>query len=156
MSKILIAYFSHSGTTRRAAETVQKAVGGKLYEIEPKNAYPASYNEVLAIAKKEKESEARPALKNDPGAEIKAADVVFLGYPLWWYDAPMIIYSFLESASFKGKRLIPFATSGGSGLSGSDEKIASIAKTKPEKAYLARFKTDDKELAAWAAEAIGK
>ena len=116
MSKILIAYFSHSGTTRRAAETVQKAVGGKLYEIEPKNAYPASYNEVLAIAKKEKESEARPALKNDSGAEIKAADVVFLGYPLWWYDAPMIIYSFLESASFKGKRLIPFATSGGSGI----------------------------------------
>lgn len=66
MSKILIAYFSHSGTTRRAAETVQKAVGGKLYEIEPKNAYPASYNEVLAIAKKEKESEARPALKTTP------------------------------------------------------------------------------------------
>ena len=76
MSKILIAFFSHSGTTRRAAETVQKAVGGKLYEIEPKNAYPASYNEVLAIAKKEKESEARPALKNDPGAEIK-------GIPSW-------------------------------------------------------------------------
>lgn len=154
MSKILIAYFSHSGTTRRAAETVQKAVGGKLYEIEPKNAYPASYNEVLAIAKKEKESEARPALKNDPGAEIKAADVVFVGYPLWWYDAPMIVYSFLESASFKGKRVIPFATSGGSGFSGSDENIATVCKAKREKGYLSRLKLNEKEIAEWAKEVL--
>ncbi len=154
MSKILIAYFSHSGTTRRAAETVQKTVGGKLYEIEPKNAYPASYNEVLAIAKKEKESEARPALKNDPGAEIKDADVVFVGYPLWWYDAPMIVYSFLESASFKGKRVIPFATSGGSGFSGSDENIATVCKVKREKGYLSRLKLNEKEIAEWANEVL--
>ena len=149
MTKILVAYFSHSGTTRRAAETVQKAVGGKLYEIEPKNA-----NEVLAIAKKEKESEARPALKNDPGAEIKAADVVFVGYPLWWYDAPMIVYSFLESASFKGKRVIPFATSGGSGFSGSDENIATVCKVKREKGYLSRLKLNEKEIAEWAKEVL--
>lgn len=156
MTKILIAYFSHSGKTRRAAEAVQNAVGGTLYEIEPAKAYPASYNEVLAIAKSEKEAEARPALKNDPANLIKASDVVFVGYPLWWYDAPMIIYSFLESASFKGKRVIPFATSGGSGFSGSDEKIARISRAKPENGYLARLKVDESDLGTWAKSVVGK
>lgn len=154
MTKILVAYFSHSGHTEAAAEAVCGAVGGELYRIEPAAAYPSGYNDVLAVAKREKENEARPALKDSPADKIKDADVVFVGYPLWWYDAPMIVYSFLESASFKGKRVIPFATSGGSGFSGSDENIATVCKVKREKGYLSRLKLNEKEIAEWAKEVL--
>ena len=93
MSKILVAYFSQSGNTARAAEAVARAVGAKTYEIEPSEKYPADYNKCIAEAKREKEADARPALKSSPAEAVKEADIVFLGYPIWWYDAPMFYFT---------------------------------------------------------------
>lgn len=155
MSKILVAYFSQSGNTARAAEAVARAVGAKTYEIEPSEKYPADYNKCIAEAKREKEGDARPALKSSPAEAVKEADIVFLGYPIWWYDAPMLIYSFIDACDFKGKRVIPFATSGGSGMSGSDERIAKEAGVKKETGYISRFRLNVSEIEKWAKNAVG-
>jgi len=118
-SRILVTYFSWSSShnTQTMAEYVANATGGELFRIIPKTPYSTVYNEVTAQAQKEKSENARPELLEDLTAEQFAAyDVIFVGYPIWWYDAPMIIYTFLESHDFTGKTIIPFATSGGSGI----------------------------------------
>ena len=91
--------------------------------------YTTSYNQVLDVARKELAETARPALaENISQEEMASYDTIFIGYPIWWYDAPMIIYSFLESHNFAGKKIIPFATSGGSGLN-EEEKFRSLTGT---------------------------
>ncbi len=119
MSKLLIAYFSASGTTAKVAEQLSQATNADLYEIKPKTPYTKDdlnwmdKNSRSSIEMNDKSF--RPALK-DKDANIQAYDIVALGFPIWWYVAPNIINTFLESYDFSGKTVVLFATSGGSGF----------------------------------------
>ncbi len=119
MSKILVAYFSASGVTKKAAENLAQAAGADLYEIQP--AVPYTKEDLNWMDKTSRSSvemndkSSRPAIA-DSNAEISQYDTIFLGFPIWWYVAPTIVNSFLESYDFSGKRIILFATSGGSGF----------------------------------------
>ena len=107
--KVLIAYFSWGGTTRRMAQQVQAITGGDIFEIEPVNPYPTSYTPCTEVALEERDSNARPAIKNSV-ANWDEYDVVFLGGPVWWHTAPMILHTFAESYDFDGKTVVPFTT----------------------------------------------
>ena len=111
----LIAYFSWSGHTERMAQIIAEQTGGALFEIEPAVPYTDDYDTLLDIARQEQADHARPELASQV-EDWGDYDVVFVGYPDWWSDAPMLIYSFLESYDWDGKTLIPFCTSGGSGF----------------------------------------
>ncbi len=119
MNKTLVAYFSASGTTERVAKELAQAAGADLYEIKP--AVPYTKADLNWMDKKSRSSiemndkNSRPALA-DNDANIAAYDTILLGFPIWWYVAPMIINSFLESYDFSGKKIVLFATSGGSGF----------------------------------------
>ena len=115
----LVAYFSASGTTAKAAKVLAKAADADLYEIKP--AIPYTRADLNWMDKGSRSSvemsdkHSRPALA-DTDASIAGHDVIFLGFPIWWYVAPTIVNTFLESYDFTGKTIILFATSGGSGL----------------------------------------
>ena len=115
----LVAYFSASGTTAKAAKALAKASGADLYEIKP--AVPYTSADLNWMDKRSRSSvemndkHSRPALA-DTDAPIAGHDVIFLGFPIWWYVAPTIVNTFLESYDFSGKTIVLFATSGGSGL----------------------------------------
>ncbi len=117
--KALVAYFSASGTTAKAAKVLAKTAGADLYEIKP--AVPYTRADLNWMDKGSRSSvemndkHSRPALA-DSDAPIAGHDIIFLGFPIWWYMAPTIINSFLESYDFSGKTIVLFATSGGSGL----------------------------------------
>ena len=119
MSKTLVAYFSASGTTARIAKELAQAAGADLYEIRP--ATPYTKADLNWSDKKSRSSvemsdkSSRPALA-DRNADIAEYDTILLGFPIWWYVAPTIINSFLESYDFSGKKIVLFATSGGSGF----------------------------------------
>lgn len=119
MSKKLVAYFSASGTTAAVARTLAEAADAGLYEIKPQVPYTRAdldWNNKRSRSSVEMDDKSsRPALA-DRNAPVADCDVVFLGFPIWWYTAPTIINSFLESYNFTGKTIILFATSGGSGL----------------------------------------
>ena len=119
MPKKLVAYFSAGGVTKKVAERLAAAAGADLFEIEP--AVPYTVADLDWTNKKSRSS----VEMNDPSSRPEIArrldsleeyDTVFLGFPIWWYVAPTIINTFLESYDFSGKTLIPFATSGGSGM----------------------------------------
>ena len=115
----LVAYFSASGTTAKAAKVLAKAADADLYEIKPAIPYTrADLNWMYKDSRSSVEmsdKHSRPALA-DTDAPIAGHDVIFLGFPIWWYVAPTIVNTFLESYDFTGKTIILFATSGGSGL----------------------------------------
>ena len=113
--KILIAYFSKSGTTESIAHLLQQQTGGDLFKIETVQPYPSAYRETTEVAKAEREGNARPAIK-EPLPDISKYDVVMIGYPIWWHDMPMAVYTFMEKYNFSGKTVVPFCTSGGSDL----------------------------------------
>ncbi len=119
MNKTLVAYFSASGTTAHVAKELAQAAGADLYEI--KSAVPYTKADLNWMDKKSRSSvemndkSSRPALA-DKDANIAAYDTILLGFPIWWYVAPTIINSFLESYDFSGKKIVLFATSGGSGF----------------------------------------
>lgn len=126
-SNVLVTYFSWSGAhnTEIMARYIAEFTDGELFRIYPKTAYPSSYNETVDIAQEEKNQDARPILAEDVTDEQLAVyDVIFVGYPVWWSDAPMIIYSFLESHDFSGKTVVTFATSSSSGISDSSLRSA--------------------------------
>jgi len=117
--KVLVSYFSATGTTAAAAEKLASAMGADLYEIKP--AVPYTDADLNWRDKKSRSTlemqdpTSRPALA-DKKPNVKAYDIVFVGFPIWWYTAPTIINTYLESADLKGKTVIPFATSGGSSI----------------------------------------
>lgn len=119
MATSLVAYFSASGTTARVAETLASAASADLFEIAPANPYTAAdldWTDRSSRSTKEMNDEARrPALAVD-APPLDGYDTIFVGFPIWWYVEPRIIDTFLESADFAGKTIVPFATSGGSGL----------------------------------------
>ena len=125
-NKPLVVYFSATGTTAKAARTIAEVTGGTLYEIVPQQAYTSDdldWNDKQSRSSVEMNNpQARPALK-DTNMDVTAYDVIFIGYPIWWNQAPRIINSFIESHDLKGKTLVPFATSGGSGISNSVKEL---------------------------------
>ena len=129
--KTLVAYFSAGGSTARLANTLAAAAEAELYEIKP--AVPYERRNLNWMDKKARstvemqDKSCRPALA-DTAAPVKEADVVFLGFPIWWYREPSIIDSFLDAYEFSGKTIVPFFTSGGSQLGEGQERIAALAK----------------------------
>ena len=119
MSKTLVVYFSASGTTARVARNLASAIGADLFEIVPETAYTSAdlnwQNKQSRSSVEMSDHSSRPELA-DKSADIAAYDTIYVGFPVWWYIAPTIINSFLESYDFSGKKIILFATSGGSGF----------------------------------------
>ena len=119
MSKKLVAYFSASGVTARVAKNLAATAEADLYEIKP--AVPYTKADLDWTDKQSRSSvemrdhSSRPALA-DTDADISAYDTIFIGFPIWWYIAPTIINTFLEAYDFSGKKIVLFATSGGSGF----------------------------------------
>ena len=131
--KILVLYFSRvgeeyavgkitKGNTEIVAEYIAQKLGADTFEIKPAKPYPDAYEPCTEIAKKELESNARPAFEKNID-NLAQYDTIFLGYPIWWGDLPMVVYTFLEANDFSGKTIIPFCTHGGSGLAGTERNI---------------------------------
>ena len=131
MSKTLIAYFSAQGSTAKLAKTLAAAAEAELYEIKP--AVPYERRDLNWMDKKSRttlemqDPNCRPALA-DTNAPVAEADVVFLGFPIWWYREPSIIDSFLDAYDWAGKTVVPFFTSGGSDLGEGQDRIEMLAK----------------------------
>lgn len=121
-SKTLILYFSMSGNTQTVVNYIHDAIGGDIIRLETVETYPEDYNELVDYAQQEQQENARPELKTTI-ENIDGYDTIFLGYPNWWGDLPMPIYTFLDEYDLSGKTIAPFITHGGSGLSGTDENI---------------------------------
>lgn len=111
--KILVAYFSWSGNAKALAGQIAEGTGADLFEIKTVTAYPDTYNACTEVAKKEQESNARPALSGSV-PDMAQYGTVFLCYPNWWGTLPMGVFTFLESYDFSGKRIYPLVTHGGS------------------------------------------
>ena len=126
--KVLVAYFSWGGNTREVAKLIHSKTGGDLFEIKKETPYPKEYKPTTDVGKQEVEQDARPKLAG-PLPDLKQYDVIVLGYPIWWYIEPMPVKTFVEAQDLSGKTILPFATSGGSGIEGS---VADLRKTLPK------------------------
>ena len=119
MNKVLVAYFSASGVTEGVAKQLAAVTGGDLYEIQPEQPYTAAdldWTDKQSRSTVEmKDKSSRPAITG-LAANMQGYDVVYVGFPIWWYTCPTIINTFMESYDFSGKTVIPFATSGGSSI----------------------------------------
>ena len=119
MKKVLVAYFSASGVTKGVAQQLAEVTGGTLHEIKPAVAYTEAdldwRNQQSRSSVEMKDKSSRPAI-TDKLTNIQDYDVIYVGFPIWWYTCPTIINTFMESYDFKGKTVIPFATSGGSSI----------------------------------------
>lgn len=131
MKKSLVAYFSATGTTENVARKLAAAANADLFEIRPTVPYTAAdldwtnKNSRSTVEMNNPDSRPEIAEKTDKMDEY---DVVFVGFPIWWYVAPSIIYTFLESYDFSGKTIVPFATSGGSGMGKTEETMKRVVK----------------------------
>ena len=123
--KILIAYYSKTGYTKRAAEEIAKMTGGTLHRIVPQKTYPDSYFATIAVAKWESLRGEKPALA-DKVEGIGGYDKILVGFPIWWFGCPQLIKTFMESYDFDGKKVYPFCTHGGSGPKNSTRDIKAI------------------------------
>lgn len=124
--KKLVAYFSASGVTKSTAETLAKEIGADLFEIEPKEAYTKAdldwTNSSSRSTVEMKNKSFRPEMVKKT-LDLSEYDTIFVGFPIWWYVAPTIINTFGESYNFSGKTIVPFATSGGSGMGKTTEEL---------------------------------
>ena len=136
--KILVAFYSRTGenyavgniakgNTHIVADMIAEMTRADTFEIKTVKEYPADYKETTEVAKQELAENARPALATQV-PNMADYDVVFLGYPIWWSDLPMPVYTFLESYDFSGKTIVPFATSAGDVLTGKEREIPNYAK----------------------------
>ena len=153
MSKKLVAYSSASGTTAKVAESLAEAIGADIFEIAPEVPYtPADLDWMDKKSRSTIEMQnptSRPAIaaKRDHMADY---DTIFLGFPIWWYVAPTIINTFLESHDLTGKTIVPFATSGGSGMGKTNEKLLpSCPGAKLLEGKVFKSSTGKAELAKW-------
>ena len=115
-SKSLVVYFSWSGNTENVAKSIQTQTNSDLFGIVPKTPYSDDYNTVVDLAQEEQKNNARPEIA-DVIENIDQYDVIYVGFPNWWGDMPMILYTFFDTYDLSGKTIAPFCTSGGSGLS---------------------------------------
>lgn len=159
MKKILVAYFSASGVTAAVAKKIAAAANGDLFEIKPAIPYtPADLNWMDKNSRSSvemKDPSSRPEIA-EKLSSVDDYDTIFLGFPIWWYVAPTIISTFLENYDFSGKTIVPFATSGSSGLG----KTVDVLKTVCPSAKFEQGKLmnhlSDKELEKWVNEIINK
>ena len=132
--KSIVIYFSHTGenysvgnitvgNTAKVAAKIAAATGAPTWEIKETDPYPVAYNDCIARAKKELKNKARPAFAGT-APDLSDVDTIYLGYPNWWGDAPMIVYSYLDKAAIDGKTILPFCTHEGSGLGSTARNIA--------------------------------
>ncbi|MGN0662566.1 MAG: flavodoxin [Faecalibacterium sp.] len=153
MSKKLVAYFSASGTTKKAAERLAKAAGSDLFEIRP--AVPYSSADLNWMDKKSRSSvemddpSSRPEIAG-PLPNMADYDTIFIGFPIWWYVAPRIIDTFVESCVLSGKTLVPFATSGGSGMGATVDELKKLCPGANWNAGKMLNRISDTALADWA------
>lgn len=150
----LVAYFSATGTTAKAAKALASAVGGELYEIKPAVPYTSAdlnwMDKNSRSSVEMKDAHSRPALA-DTDAPVAGHDVIFLGFPVWWYVAPTILNTFLEAYDFTGKTIVLFATSGGSGLGKSAAGLrVSAPGAKIVDGRMLNGRLNEAELKAWA------
>lgn len=152
MNKKLVAYFSASGTTKKAAEHLAKAASADLFEIKP--AVPYSRADLDWTNKKSRSSiemqnpDSRPAIAEQL-SNIEDYDTIFIGFPIWWNVAPTIIDTFVESYDFSGKTIIPFSTSGGSGMGKTVEVLQTLCPTANWKDGKMLNHISDTELQNW-------
>lgn len=137
--RVLVVYFSRAdentggvgyiekGNTKILAEMIAERTHGDLFEIKTVKPYPKEYRPATEAAKQEKEENARPEVVGEL-PDLSKYDVVFLGYPIWWSDMPMPVYTFLDRENFAGKIILPFCTHEGSGLSDTQRSIADVTK----------------------------
>ena len=153
--KKLVAYFSATGTTKRAAERLAKAVDADLFEIRPVIPYTdADLDWTSSKSRSSAEmndAHSRPEIA-EPTPNMADYDTVFIGFPIWWYTAPHIIHTFLESLDFDHKTLAPFATSGGSGIGRATDELRKLCPNANWKAGKLLTGASDKVIAAWASE----
>ena len=130
MANVLVAWFSASGVTTKVAEKLVTAIGADAFEIVPE--VPYTQEDLNWMNKKSRSSvemndkSSRPAIRNTVG-NMDQYDTVFIGFPIWWYREPSIIDTFMEAYDFTGKTVVPFATSGGSGLGDSYKNLQALA-----------------------------
>ena len=153
MSRKLVAYFSASGVTAKVAEKLSEAIGADLYAIEPEVPYTKADLDWM-----DKKSRSTIEMNNPASRPVIAGkrdnmndyDTVFVGFPIWWYVAPTIINTFLESYDLTGKTIIPFATSGGSDMGKTNEKLLPSCKgAKLVDGKVFKGNVSHQELAAW-------
>ena len=138
----LVVYFSRSGNTKSVAERIAERTGADMFEIVTVQIYPEDYNELLDFARNEQRENARPELAEHI-ENMDIYDVIFLGYPNWWGDMPMPLYSFLDEYDLSGKTIMPFVTSGGSGFS---RTIRSVEDAEPEATVLEGLSIRDRRV----------
>ena len=141
-STVLIAYFSWSGNTKQLAEMIQEETGGELFEIEPETPYTDDINDLSGISLQEQRDNIRPALSSVV-EDMSQYDVIFIGYPNWWNNMPMPVFTFLEEYDFYGKTVIPFTTYG-NGVWG--KSVDSIRATLPDVTILDGLAIHEHEL----------
>lgn len=156
MSKALVAYFSASGVTKKVAAKLAEEIGAELFEIEPETPYTTAdlnwqdKNSRSTIEMNDTSS--RPAIRSKI-TDVSSYDVVYVGFPVWWYREPSIIDTFMEAYDFGGKKVIPFATSGGSPIGDAAKHMQALApKAKVAKGKRFASNASGKELSDWAAE----
>lgn len=152
MSKSLVAYFSASGVTKRTAQRLAKAAGADLFEIRP--AVPYTQADLNWTDKRSRSSVEMNDLASRPQIaetlpNMTDYNTVFIGFPIWWYVAPRIISTFVESYDFSGKTLVPFATSGGSGMGKTVEELKKLCPGANWKNGKLLNNASDRELADW-------
>lgn len=127
--KVAVVYFSATGTTKIVAEYIRAEVNGDIFEIVPKQKYSSSdlnWNDNSSRSTKEQnDKSARPEIQNN--IDVSSYDVIFIGYPIWWGDTPRIIQTFMEKTNLNGKTMIPFCTSGGTGIQASENTLKSYS-----------------------------
>lgn len=153
MSNILVAYFSASGTTEKVAQKLSQQIDADLFKIRPKQVYTSddlNWNDENSRSSLEmKNPDSRPEISNKV-EKMEQCDTVFVGFPIWWYREPSIIDTFIESYDFKEKTIIPFATSGGSGIGKSSQYIQQLApQAKVIQGKRLSFAISDEELNTW-------
>lgn len=153
MKKILVAYFSASGVTAKVAERMANAAGADLFEIKPEQPYTRAdlnwMDKQSRSSVEMKDRNCRPAMAEKP--DISDYDVILIGFPVWWYREPSIVDTFMESADFAGKTVVPFCTSGGSGLGDSAKNMQTLApKAKVTDGKRFSASASSEELKKWA------
>lgn len=155
MSKVLVAFFSASGVTAGAAKKVAAAANADIYEIKPEVPYTKAdlnwMNPFSRSSKEMKNKASRPAITGKV-ENMDMYDTVFVGFPIWWYIAPTIINTFLEQYDLTGKTVIPFATSGGSGMGKTNDYLLPSCKGAVLKEGKLLNKMTDGDIAAWISE----
>ena len=153
MAKILVAVFSPTGTTRKIAKIISEITGANFYEIKPVEKYASNDldwdNKLSRSSVEMMDSNSRPKIA-DNNAKIEKYDTIFLGFPIWWYVAPRIIQTFLESYNFDGKTIVTFATSGGSGFG---DTLSNLEHSAPDAKFIEgrvfRGHTEKDTVATW-------